>query len=265
MKRIRYLIFIVLFACLTACYVISEDDLFEDYEPKIVVEAQISNIDKYYYVSIAKTANPNDSISQYPFSDARVIVSDNQGNSELLSLVAPGIYTGNEIMATPNTEYSLLVQIDDTEYTAVDVMQMSAVVSKTEIKYIDKFVPEEGNYIKLYIQKEKNRTSYYKLEITKNDSLFNGYNDMIIFEDTYAVETFEYLIPYAFQYNDSVIIDLHKISSEMYKYYFELSKQTNNTFRYIQAPMQNPPTNINNNALGYFQVSAITRLNILIE
>ena len=265
MERIRNIIFITLFISLTSCYVVSENDLFEDFEPKIVVEAQINNIDRCCYVSIAKTANPNDSISHYPFSDAQVIVSDNLGNSELLYLVSPGIYTGNEIMGSPNTEYYLLVSIDEAEYTALDVMQKPAIVSKTEIKYIDKFVAEEGNYIKLYIQKEKSNTSYYKLEVAKNDSLFDSYNDLIIFEDTYAIETFEYLIPYAFQINDTVTIDLHKISSEMYKYYFELSKQTNSSFQYIQAPMQNPPSNLSNNALGYFQVSAITRLDILIE
>jgi hypothetical protein len=265
MERIRYIIFIALFTNLTACYVVSEDDLFEVYEPKIVVEAQINNIDKSCFVSIAKTANPDDSISYYPVSDAQVIISDNQGNSELLDLLTPGIYIGNEINATPNSEYSLLVSIDELEYAALDVMQMPATVDKAEIRFIDKFVAEAGYYIKLYIQKEKNKTSYYKLEVAKNDSLFNGYNDLIIFEDTYAIENFEYLIPYAFQGNDTVTIDLHKISSEMYKYFYELNKQTNNTFRYIQAPMQNPPSNLSNNALGYFQVSAITRLNILIE
>jgi len=266
MDKIKYIVlFFLTFICLHGCYVISDEDLFEVYDPKIVVEAQINNLNQPHVVKISQSVNPNDSIISNTISNAIVIVSDNKGNSELLQMREPGIYLMNEIKGIPETEYSLSVSINDKKYSAVEVMPNAAIISKTEIKYIDKFVSESGNYIKLYILKVNKQPHYYKVEVTKNDSLYNSYDDLIIFDDAYSTDTIKYLVPYAFKPNDSVMIDLHAISSEMYRYHYELRKQTNNTFRNIQPPMQNPPSNIQSDVLGYFQVSAITRLNIVIK
>jgi len=247
------------------CYELSDEDLFEVYEPKIVIEAHLNNLNKPHEVKISQSVNPNDSSSNNPISNANVVVSDNLGNTELLKMTSPGTYLLSEIKGVPETEYSLSVSIDQKKYTAVEVMPITAIIVKTEIKYLDKFVPEKGKYIKLYILKKNNKTHYYKLEVTKNDSLYNGYSDLTLLDDTYSTDTVKFLVPYAFNSNDTVMIDLHAITSEMHKYYSELSKQTNNTFRNIQPPMQNPPSNIQSDALGYFQVSAVTRINFVIK
>ena len=162
-------------------------------------------------------------------------------------------------------ESLIRLTVDGIEYEAREVMPEPAIVYKTEIKYIDKFVPVEGYYIKLFINKNKSNTRFYKLEVTKNDSLFNDYSDLIIFDDAYADDTVEYLVPYAFNRGDSTIINLNIINENNFRYFYALKKQTTNTFSNIQTPLKNPPVNINNYPLGYFQVFSSTKLNIVID
>ncbi len=265
MIKIKCISVLIVFFSLYGCYQVSEGDLFEDYEPKIVIEGNISNMPPPYYVNVSYSANPDDDVDYHPISDAQVIVSDNNGNSEMLELLKPGIYIVNELNGLPGTEYVLYVSVDNKVYTAAEVMPEPCVVLKSKINHLSTFVSDTGNYIKLYIEKDNDLTNYYKLEISKNDSLYNGYNDLIVFDDAYASDTIEYLIPYAFRISDTVDIKLHVIPHSMYKYYYTLKKQTNNTFSNIQTPLKNPPSNITNMTLGYFNVSSVTQIELIIE
>lgn len=265
MGKLNYLVLFFASVVLGGCFEVYESDLYENYKPTVVIEAKINNHELPYYVYVSHSADPNDTLDFYPTTEALIFLSDNEGNSERLQEVQPGTYIGNEIKGYPNNEYQLNVQVGAREYQAKEVMFDTAIIAKIEILYLDEFVPEEGKYIKLYIEKSDDFTQYYKLEVLKNDSLYNSYSDLVIFDDAYAEDTIEYLVPYAFYDGDSVAINLHVISSSVYKYYYELSKQTNNTISNIQAPMQNPTSNINNGALGCFMVSAVTQIGVVIE
>ncbi len=265
MKVFLYIAGLFLLMSIYGCFEVSEADLFEDYQPSVVIEAKITNQNTPYYVRVSNTAPPNGDVDFIPVSGAQVVLSDDSGNVEYLDQVEKGVYSSNEITGNPGTTYNLFVRVGINEFKATEKMENPAIFYKTEIIYLNKYVPENGQYIKLYIKKLRNETSYYKLEVSKNDSLFNSYNDLIIFEDAYIKDTIQYLVPYAFHINDTVHIDLNVISAEMYRYYYDLSKQTTNTFSNIQPPMLNPPSNIGSDALGYFQVSPITRLDFVIK
>ncbi len=265
MVKIKYISVLVCFMSLFGCYQVSDADLFEDYEQKIVIEGQISNLPPPYYVNVSYSANSNDKVDYHPISNAQIIVSDNNGNSEVFQLLKPGVFVINEMIGIPGTKYTLYVSVNNLAYTATEVMPQPCVVLKSEIKHLTMFVSDTGNYIKLYIKKDNDLTNYYRLVVSKNDSIYNGYNDLIIFDDAFANDTVKYLVPYVFMVNDTVDIDLHAISYNMYKYYYALNKQTNNTFSNIQTPLKNPPTNVTNSALGYFHVSSVTQLELIIE
>jgi len=248
----------------TSCYEVTEGDLYEDYIPKIVIEAKLDNQAPPYCVKVSYSAHPDDSISYNLVSNAIVFIYDNKGNSELLTKISPNTFCAYDLQGIPDVDYYLNVVVDGLEYEAHEVMPEPVAVFKTEVKYISQFVPVAGNYIKLFMDKNESSTRYYMLEVTKNDSLFDDYGDLIIFDDAYADDTVEYLVPYAFNPGDSVSIDVNVINESNYKYYYAIKKQTTNTFSNIQTPLKNPPGNISNKPLGFFQVSAITRLNIVI-
>lgn len=258
---------IILFALLilTSCFEVSEKNLFEDFEQQIVIEGLLNNIDSQCIVRIQRSVHPFDSIVVNPVNNAQVLLSGNSGESELLSLIAPGIYESSNLKGIPLSKYSLRVNVDNENYVAYETMDNPGLVHRVELVYLDEHVEEEGYFIRLYIEKELNRIKHYKLNVFKNDSLFNEYSDLLVFNDAYNQDVLEYLVPYAFEEGDSVVVNLHAISENMSRYYYELGKQASNTFSNIQPPMTNPPSNFTNNALGYFQVSAKTTLNVVVQ
>jgi hypothetical protein len=138
-------------------------------------------------------------------------------------------------------------------------------ILKTEIKYKSEFVQHPGYYVRLYFDKNDNNKHFYKLNVIKNGQTFDSYSDLIVFDDAYAKDTVDFLVPYAFNESDTVIIDLNTISEQTYTYYYALLKQSTNSFSNIQTPLKNPPTNITLNPLGFFFVESVSRVNLIIK
>lgn len=249
---------------LVSCYQITEGDLYEDYKPTVVIEATINNQKPPYFVKVTYSAKPEDSVNYYNIYNAKVSISTCSNKLNYLKKVEDNMYMADNIIGYPDSTYFLNIFIDGKEYKAKDKMPTPAKIYRTEIKYRTQYVPSEGNYIKLYLDKKERNVRYYKLNITKNGVLYDTYNDLILFSDTYSKDTFEYLIPYAFKPSDTVIVDLNVITEDVYKYFYALKKQTTSTFSNIQAPLKNPVENITNQPLGFFQVSALSSLNIVI-
>lgn len=265
MKCINGLIVILFLIGLSSCFEISDDDLYEDFESQVVIEAVFNNIDTGCVVKVNWSVDPKGSENVNPINNARVILSGSNGETELLTLIEPGKYASGNMQGVPLNKYSLRVQIENQNYVAFETMDNPASVHRVELVYLDKHVEDEGYYIKLYIEKELNKTKHYKLNVLKNGVLFNEYSDLLIFNDGYSQEVLEYIVPYSFEVGDSVSVHLNAITEQMSKYYYELSKQSSNTFSNIQPPMINPPSNFSNNALGFFQVSAKTIINVVIQ
>ncbi|MDA3891237.1 MAG: DUF4249 family protein [Salinivirgaceae bacterium] len=263
-RFLRIFRFLIL-GSLASCYEVTEGDLFENFESQIIIEAKITNRPPPYYIQVSRTVHPKDSVAISLVRDARVIVSDSKGNFELLEMIQPGLYVVDSIVGESNVEYNLLVNINEENFRAIEVMKNAPEVHRIEVLYLEEFVQQEGYFIRLYIDKKANETSYYRLEVSKNGTIFNDYSDLIVFNDAFVTDVVEYLVPYTFELGDTVNINLHRISETMDKYYYELTKQTNNAFSDIQPPMQNPPSNYSNNALGYFEVSAVASLEVIIQ
>jgi hypothetical protein len=264
MKNKIIILIILSISTLVGCYQVTEGDLYEDYKQVVVIEALVNNKKPPYYVKITYSANPTDTVDYNIVRNAKVSISDRKDKLNYLQKISDNIYELDNITGTPDSTYFLDVFIDGVEYKANETMLKPPIIYRTEIKYRDEYVPVSGNYIKLFLNKDKHKVNYYKLDITKNDTLYNTYDDLIIFSDAYAEDTLRYLIPYAFNPKDSVVVDLNIISEDIYKYFYALKKQTINTFSNIQTPLKNPPNSIVNNPLGCFQVSAVTTIDIVI-
>lgn len=263
-SQIVSLLILTTLSTLPSCYQASEGELYEDYEKKIVIEAYINNQTPPYYVKVSYSTSPDDSVDFYPITHAKVSMSDIEGTLKPLERVSENIYATTEIQGMPGTKYHLNIIVDQQEYIANEIMPDSAIIYRYEVKYIYQYVPVAGNYIKMFIIK-KDYVSFYKLDVTKNGTTYSDYSDLIIFDDAYANDTLVYLVPYVFSAGDSVTVDLNVISEDVFKYYYALKKQTTNTFSNIQTPLKNPPNNLYNQALGVFQASTITRLNVIIS
>ena len=102
------------------------------------------------------------------------------------------------------------------------------------------------------------------MDVSVNDSLFEAYADLLIYDDAFIEGSFEIRVPYAFQANDTVRINISSTTQAMYNYYFDLIRQSTNFSSSLQPPIQNPPSNISNHPIGYFEVSSVLQISEIV-
>lgn len=262
---IKKIIILFQITLLVSCFQPFEEDLYEDSDPSIVIEARMNNIDKFCHVMVSKSVKPDNESSSDPVNNAVVFLRDFYDNTEKLNWFGSGIYISNEIIGVPNDYYYISIEVEGKEYFAIDKMPDLPELDSSNVYYRSNYMAGSGYYLSLYMRKRPDTISYYKINITVNDSLLNDYTDLLVFNDAYALKKYEIVLPYSFELDDSLSVDVHGISKEMYNYYYGLNKQTTNLFSNIQPPMLNPPSNFSNSSLGYFQASSIVRINEVIK
>lgn len=249
---------------LYGCFEVSETILFEDYQAQVVIEGVIDSDAPPYFIKVTQSAPPDRDEDFFPVNNARIIVNSSLQEEEIARWISPGTYEVGSFIGIPGAQYSLLVQIEAQQFIAQDYMPPLPIVDSVSIDYRTNYIDGNGYYFKFFIQKRASEVNYYKVDVRLNDSLFNGYADLLLFDDSYFENQYTYILPFAFEPNDSVSIALHRISEPMYQYYYGLIRQTTNVFGNIQPPMLNPESNINSDVLGYFQASAVVKIDTLI-
>lgn len=262
-RKIHWLLLLT-FLPLAGCFEVSETILFEDYKPQLVIEGIIDSDTPPYFIKVTQSAPPDGEEDFFPVNNARIIINSSLQEEEIARWVSPGTYEVGSFTGISGTQYNLLVQIEDQQFIAQEYMPTLPSLDSVSIDYRTNYVDGNGYYFKLFIQKTANEVNYYKVDVRVNDSVFNGYADLLIFDDSYFEDQYTYILPFAFNLNDSVSIVLHRISENMYQYYNGLIRQTTNVFGNIQPPMLNPESNIKYDVLGYFQASAVVKIDTLI-
>ncbi len=99
----------------------------------------------------------------------------------------------------------------------------------------------------------------------KNEEVITTGSEILIYSDKYFDKYEKIKFPYAFEKNDTVTVEFHKISKEMFEYYYELTDQF---FYYNYSNIgykKNLPTMFNNGAMGYFHVSSVMSKTMIIR
>lgn len=260
---ITYLIFIGL-AFNIACLEPSDDSLYEKGEPEIVIEGRISDLPPPYRVRVSSSVEPESNTSSLPLNHAQVIFSDRNGNIEVLSNVGKGYYEADGIQGMIGEVYDIEVRVNNETFNGSDSIRQTPSIDSIKSEYFSETQREEGWYLVFYSSKSGGSQKYYKIELIVNDSAYNGYYDLIYFEEILGQKSQTWILPYLFEPNDTVVTTVHSITENMYEYYRGLSKQIENVYGNTQPPMINPPNNIDG-ALGYFQASSIFQDTTIIQ
>ena len=251
---------------LSACFDEEQVDVYTENEFKTVIEAVITNTDSIHGVSLFQTTDSDEHHDAYPISNAGVFIQENGGEIYSFAETSPGQYEVSNLTVRAGNFYTLLVSTDKAEYIASDTMPAAAIIDSTNvIKIENNDYYEEGYYVVIYAQRPGKNINYYKVNVTVNDTLYSGYEDLIIIEDSFTIQNQEQLLPYAFKPGDQVTIDIYSITEGMYNYYYGIAQLTTNILGSVSSPIINPVSNISNNSLGYFQVSTVVSLKVTIK
>jgi len=273
MKNIFFLLLVAVFVALVSCDEAIDLDL--DQTPsRIVIEGLITNVEGKNYVKISRSVDFYQVGSSVPVNNASVIVTDDQGqqivfdNTDANGMYLPSVNFEGGI----GRVYTLTVQLDNELYEAQDEMMpvtkfdsVNFQLNKDELDDPN----EKGKVYELvmYAEEPQARKDYYLFKFYRNDSLKTyGETDIYFSDDTILGERIDALTsPVFYGENDRAEIQMLSLTRKGYLYYNDLSFLINSDGGMFSPPPANPRTNISNNALGFFQVSAMDTVRMVIR
>ncbi|CAA7196535.1 DUF4249 domain-containing protein [Chryseobacterium potabilaquae] len=264
MKNIIFILISLLL--LTSCQKEIDLDL-EDQSRNIVIEGNITDQPGPYFVKITKSVaftQPN----QYPvIANAVVEVSDNTGQSETLQYMGNGIYQTIDFEGVPGRTYTLKIQAEGKEYTAQSNMpeavpfegleQDSFIIGgKTEYELLPIFTdpPALGNrYLFSISINDKTKKTFQVFSDNINNGMPNQRPLFLPDDDDDEVKV-----------GDIIHVEMQCIDEKIYTFYSALIELSEGGADGGITPA-NPPSNINNGALGYFSAHTIRKNSIIIQ
>ncbi len=226
---------------------------YKSNQSRIVIEGNITNEPGPWFVKISRSIGLSDT-GRYPtINNASVSVTDNAGNSEVLTSLGNGLYRGTNIQGIPGRIYTLIVNAEGNTYTArstmpvrvpFDSVKVTKVQNLGEIEYslVPKFTDPAatGNNYHFILAVNGNR---YKQHLLLNDELKNGV------ENSLRLELNDNEVK--LKQGDSIELKMQCIDKTAALYYTTLILMVDSGPGGATTP-NNPPGNFSHGALGLF-------------
>lgn len=246
---ILFSLFIFLFLTISCEKVI--DIKLNEAESKYMIESELDDSNKPYYVKISQTISFSSSNDFPKISGALVIISDQAGSADTLKETSQGRYEGNKLLRKQGVTYRLSVKVRDKEFTATSTMPTKVNLDSLSVNELVFFgskskvvVPKyrdplgKGNNYRFvqYINSVRSKAIFVQND-QQNDGGVNSVPLRGGDEEKKA--------------DDWVEVEMQCIDSQVYLYFFSLDQLSGGGPNSSATPT-NPTTNISGGALGYF-------------
>lgn len=234
-------------------------------EPRIIIDADISNQPGPYLVKLSKTVDYNNS-NEFPHVSGAIIkISDDAGNVDTLKETSPGVYQMLTIQGVPGRQYYLMVQTEDKTFNATSTMPFPVELDSLSISEENIFGESEKN-INIHFTDPAGIKNYYRFVASidgipfkahaSDDKLYDGKPVAISIEPE---ETSEFT---AIKPGDKIEVEMQAIDVGVFKFFLSLAPYLDNGPPAVPA---NPITNIGNNGLGYFSAHSTSKINLIVK
>ncbi len=251
---------------LFSCEEVIELDL-DRVDPRMVVEANISNQPGPYTVRLSETTDFYDENNFNPRVGAEVILYDELGNRDTLWEVTPGHYQTTSIRGMVGLNYTLEIHHEGKTYTASSKMpdQFNPIDSLIVAYEEESIFRDAGYYAKVTTQDPEGVDNYYRLKIFVNDKVFifnqddadaDEYedNNMYLATDQFTDGRYvDFDLSPPLKIGDKVKVELYHINQGTYDYYRTLLEAAGLGGL---APA-NPISNFGEQALGNFNAYVV--------
>jgi hypothetical protein len=233
----------------------------DNMDRQIVIEGLVSDQPEAHTVKLSKTIEYISSRDFPVVSGAEITISDDAGNSEILSEIVPGVYQTQELIGRPGRTYYLRVLAEGKEYTASSDMPKALELDEIAFEYYDSI-----RFLRCYFNDREGIEDYCLLKLFKNGELIERF----LYQDRYTdgqrivIDDFDAI----FSINDRVEIQFLTINKETYQYFsgwFDGDDYDPDLPEFVPVTFHNPITNLSNNALGYFGAHTLRRYNLIVE
>lgn len=242
-----------------------------------VIEGVWTDNSSENFVSVAYSRDYYDTIENELIPDALVQIEDlNSGDIVEFRYVGElGQYLPmNQQTAKIGHDYQLRVTLDGKEYSALGTTLEAPVLDSITYEFKEeRFFADEGYYLTLYGKIPFNKNNFYRLKLTRNDTLLNRRSDYFLFDDTFGSSIlnngFE-LTGYTFEKEDRVKLQMLRLNEGAYDYLNQLVNLLFNDGGLFSPPPANPRSNIRVNrgsgeVMGYFMTAPVVTRTVLIQ
>ncbi|SFT44608.1 protein of unknown function [Algoriphagus locisalis] len=242
-----------------------------------VIEATWTDTPFYNQIDISLARNYFDSVETRVVSDASVSIIAQSTSREIP--FEYNVYSESYLPLNSNETakvgetYQLRVVWDDKVFSSMGTLLAPPTVDSVTYEYQeDRLFRDEGYYIKVFGEIPFEEDNYYRIKVIENDTLKNGRDDYLLFDDTFGLTFFEegLELNYSFEEGDKVRLELYRMNQSAYDYLSQLVNLLFSDGGLFSPPPQNPDTNIvvesgDSDVLGYFNVSSVLTRTIQIE
>lgn len=217
-----------------------------DKDPQYVIEGHVTLGDSVHRVDITQTQNIDDSNPAPTIDNAVVILTDDLGNSQAMSLVAPGRYETVNYPISADRTYTLQVTIGGQVFTSTASVPQ-AVTLLNVITFPFTFGPQTFNSIVPIRLDPGGVANYYEFKLVKHGKPLRGifiqsdqYNDGNLAQEPIFAE--------GVNPGDTIDVQMLNINREVYDFFFALQQNQQG------STPANPTSNISGGCIGYFSV-----------
>lgn len=274
-----YLVFSAISILLLGCEETTELDLRQT-PSRIVIEGLVTNKEHYQSVKITYSTDFYASGLTPRVTDATVMVSDDSGEDHLFvhnprnHPDSAGIYIPqNKFIGEIGKTYTLRVNSGGQLYEATDRLFPVTPIDSLRFRINDdqqEDAEEPGKFYEMliYAREPQDANNFYLFKYYRNDSLtvFNP-TDIYYSDDELLGENISGIpSPVYYGANDKARLEVYSLTRNGYVFYNDLYTILNNDGGGMFGPIPaSPRTNLSNDALGFFQVSAIHSKETFIE
>lgn len=261
--------YIIIFLSFTACEKKTTWDLQSERSNLIVVDGMITNEKKEHTIKLTFPVQNLNDVPQ-PVTGAGVIISDFNSVDTLVETPAnSGIYvTDSNFIATPGTQYSLLISFNNNVYTAKAILLNG--INFNALEY-DKN-SENDLYHITYISSPYNAENYALWEVLLDWSNVQGYQQMnpdsckarVLFYTLPTIDVSQVYSPQiekiSFPAGTLITEKRYSITAEHAQYIRAMLSETNWSGGLFDSAHSNVPTNMSEGAIGFFSACGVETL-----
>ncbi|NJK87458.1 MAG: DUF4249 domain-containing protein [Bacteroidales bacterium] len=254
----------ILLLILLSCESITELPGIDSAESVVVIEAIVTDKFESQKVRVSRSVPLNDTLNGIPVMDAKVTLYFS--NSDRIDFS----YSHDDgtivlYLVPADLEYTIEVLVNDSVYIAKGKMvEMDYIDSVYYEKSYNKELKDSAYFIYINGIEPNDDVKYYYLDIIHNHDTISKGGNIYLFSSRFIENIPRQKLPDAFQQNDTVIIEFHAISKEMFEYYYVFANQ----FLYNYSSngiVMNPPKMFEGGAIGYFHISQVLKKEFILK
>jgi len=251
-NRALHVTILLIAVCLTSCQKVIQMDL-NTTDPQVVIQGDIYDIPGPYTINISRTVNFDQPNVFPPVTNATVTVTDNEGQSDVLTQTTPGNYVTSTLKGIIGRTYTLTVNLDGKTYTSTstipDAVDIDSIFFKKSFFGVD--------LITLNLKNPPHKDNYYQVIHLVNGKQIPGFSVFGDKSDQLEIISYSFMTTNTtppLNAGDSINVWLECIDHPVFEYF-----RTANRNGGRSASPANPVSNITNGALGYFNACTVRK------